>query len=78
MILDVSIVVGGGALMILGMLMLLRWLGEEGEGSGKFGFGSRSASQGDWVLMDLQFLALVIAPLLGGAILIVFGLARLR
>jgi len=78
MVFDVSLVVAGGALMVLGILMLLRWMGDEGDGTGKFGVGSRSASQNDWVLMDLQFLALVIAPLLGGAILIVFGLVRLR
>jgi hypothetical protein len=77
MILDASLVVAGAALMILGVWMLLRWMGDEGEGTGKFGFGSRGASQNDWVLMDLQFIALVIAPLLGGAILLVFGLARL-
>lgn len=78
MIFNVSLVVVGAALMILGAWMLLRWMGDEGgESSGRFGRGHRSASQNDWVLMDLQFIASVIAPLLGGAILIVCGLVRL-
>lgn len=77
MILDISLLVAGAALMGLGVMMLLAWMGDDGENSGRFGFRSRGAAQTDWVFMDLQFLALVIAPLLGGAILIVFGLVRL-
>lgn len=77
MIIGVILLVIGAALMLLGVYMLWEWLG----GSGKlFDAAGRnqSASQPEFILMGLCFLSLVVASLLGGAILIVFGLATIR
>ena len=76
MILGIILLVVGIALMLLGVMMLWEWLSGVSrffESSGR----DKSMAQSDWVLMDLHFLALVIAPLLGGAIMIVFGLIRI-
>ena len=77
MILGVILLTIGAALMLLGVYMLWEWLGGSSklfEAAGR----NRPASQPDFVLMSLCFISLVVASLLGGAILIVFGLARLR
>ncbi len=77
MALGIILLVIGAALMLVGVCMLWEWL----SGSGKFFAATqrdRSAPQSDFVLMTLCFLSLVIAAVLGGAILIVFGLARLQ
>ena len=77
MILGVILLTIGAALMLLGVFMLWEWLG----GASKFSENSqrdRPTRQPDLVLMGLWFLSLVVASLLGGAILIVFGLARVR
>jgi len=57
-----ALVAGGTGLMGLGIAMLLRWLG------GKFAT--------DRELWFLQFLSLIAAPILGGAILITFGIRQ--
>ena len=77
MILGVILLVIGAALMLLGVCMLWEWL----SGTSKFFETTqrdRPARQPELVIMGLWFLSLVVASLLGGAILIVFGLARIR
>jgi len=73
LILNIALTAVGAALMVVGVAMLSRW--ERGEGEGESS-PRPQAAQSDWILMDLRFLALVIAPLLGGAVLIVFAIVR--
>ncbi len=77
MTLGIILLAIGAVLMLGGVCLLWEWLG----GSSKmfqFSQRDRPAAQSDFVLMGLGFLSLVIAGILGGAILIVFGLARVR
>jgi hypothetical protein len=71
--LAIALLVAGGTLMLTGVLMLWEWLG----GESKLFDADSSWVQADWLLLDIRFIALVIAPMLFGAILIVFGMARL-
>lgn len=64
----------GAALMIMGTLMLWPWVEGQGRFAERGSYDGRGGGQSDWVFLTLYFLTLVIAPLLGGAILIVFGL----
>ncbi|MHC4985052.1 MAG: hypothetical protein ACYTFO_02745 [Planctomycetota bacterium] len=68
----------GGTLMILGTLMLLPWVEGQGRFAERGGYDARGTIQSDWLFISLYFLSLVIAPLLGGAILIVYGLDQFR
>lgn len=76
MILGVILLLIGAALMLTGVCMLWEWLSGTNKWSDTAGRGQRT-SQPDFVLMGLWFLSIVVASLLGGAILIVFGLSRL-
>ena len=68
------LIVAGAASMLAGSVMLVGWV------SGKSGwfnagvFDRAGNTKNDRQFMDLYFVAMVIAPLLGGAVLIVFGL----
>ena len=68
----------GGTLMILGTLMLMPWVEGQGRFAERGGSDGRGTIQSDWLFICVYFLSLVIAPLLSGAILIVFGLNQLR
>lgn len=77
MILATAILAFGATAMMWGVLQLWQWAGGDEQDSGRGGYDSHAPSQSDWLFMDLRFLALVVAPLLGGAILILLGLTRL-
>jgi hypothetical protein len=54
------------------VLMLWEWL----SGNSPLFDADSSWVQADWLLLDIRFIAMVIAPLLFGAILIIFGMVR--
>lgn len=72
------ILIAAGALaMLLGTLTLWQW----NTGAGRWfdpGVADRPGdTKNDRQFLDLYFISLIVAPLLGGAILIVFGLKEL-
>jgi hypothetical protein len=67
----------GAVLMIAGLFALGGWLGGRAGRLGRFVVDRAGDSKTDRQLLDLYFIALVIAPLLGGALLIAFGLLHL-
>ena len=66
----------GGALMVFAAMILGGWI------SGKINWfettssGKQGSSKTDRQLLDLYFLAIIITPLLCGAVLIIYGLRR--
>ena len=60
--------------MILGVLMLGAWLGGKSRWFGGGVLDRAGDSKNDRQFLDLYFVALVLAPLLFGGILIVFAL----
>ncbi len=71
--LAIALLISGGVLMLTGVLMLWEWL----SGNSPLFDANSSWGQADWLLLDIRFIAMVIAPMLFGAILIVFGMVRL-
>ena len=69
----ILIVVGAG-LMVLGIISLAGWISGKSRWLEGGVYDRRGASKVDRQFLDLYFVAVVIAPLLVGAILIVFGL----
>jgi len=72
------LVVSGAVLMGLGVVMLIGWVGGKSRWFDEAVYDRRGSSKVDRQFLDLYFLAIVIAPLLGGAIMIVFGLRYIR
>ncbi len=71
------LVFAGAVLMTVGLVFLGGWVSGRGERAGKPDAALPDGSKTDRQLMDLYFIALVVAPLLGGAVLIAFGLEKL-
>ena len=76
MLLGVILILVGVALMIFGIRMLWSWLGSTASRFDAAWFDRGGSSKTDRQFLDLYFIAAVLGPLLGGAILIVFGLAQ--
>jgi hypothetical protein len=75
--LGIILVLVGAALMLIGLVLLGGWVGGR---SGRVGGGvldRHGDSKTDRQFLALYFIVLVVAPLLGGAILIAFGLRHL-
>ena len=72
--LSMILIIGGICLMIFGVCMLVMWVSGKGRWFDTGVYDSRGSSKVDRMFLDLYFLAIVIAPLLSGAIMIVFGL----
>ena len=73
----VILIVVGAALMILGAAMLAAWAGGKSTWFDPEIYDRQGNTVNDRQFLNLYFLATVLAPLLGGGILIVFGLLRL-
>ena len=71
------LVIAGVILMAVGLAFLGNWVSGRGDRAGKVGKALSDGTKTDRQLMDLYFIALVLAPLLGGAMLIAFGLGKL-
>ncbi len=71
----IFILVGLG-LMIFGIRMLWSWMGATDSRFDASWFDRGGSSETDRQFLDLYFIAAVLGPLLGGAILIVFGLTQ--
>jgi hypothetical protein len=71
------LVSGGAALMGLAVAMLGPWLGGKSQWLDGGAPDGRGPGKTDRQFINLYFLAFVIAPLLAGAVLIVFGLREL-
>ena len=76
MLLGVMLILAGLGLMIFGVRMLCSWLGSAGSRFDAAWFDRSGSSKTDRQFLDLYFIAAVLGPLLGGAILIVFGLSQ--
>ncbi len=78
MLLGVIFIVIGVGLMIFGVRMLWSWLGTTASRFDASWFDRGGSSKTDRQFLDLYFIAAVLGPLLGGAMLIVFGLSQLQ
>jgi len=72
------LIAAGAALMLLGIAAIGAWIGGKGQWFDGGGYDRRGTSKTDRQLLDVCFIALVIAPLLIGAVLIVFGLRTMQ
>ncbi len=72
------LIVCGVASMLLGVLMLSGWVGGKSTWFDSAVFDRRGGSKTDRMFLYLYFLAMVIAPLALGGLLIVMGLQELR
>jgi hypothetical protein len=71
------LLVAGVILMAVGLVFLGSWVNGRGERAGRPGSALTDGSKTERQLMDLYFIAAVLAPLLAGAMLIAFGLQQL-
>ena len=72
-------VILGGVLMVAGVLLLYAWMNNKSRWFDSESFGQQNSVRMGclfWSFYLLYFVALVIAPLLGGAMMIVYGLAK--
>lgn len=76
MLLGVILILIGLALMIFGIRMLWSWLGSTAGRSDAAWFDGSGTTKGDPDFPYMFFIGAIVGPLLGGAILIVFGLAQ--
>ncbi|MHC4983060.1 MAG: hypothetical protein ACYTF6_07825 [Planctomycetota bacterium] len=67
----------GLMLMLTGSVMLAGWVSGKSHWFNAGVYDRQGVSKTDRLFIDLYFFALVLAPLLGGAITIVMGLAKL-
>ena len=74
MTVDILLLIVGAGLMLGGGVMLARCTGGQSQFLELARRDRTGAAQSDYIYMGLVFLSVVIAPLLGGAILIVAGL----
>ena len=73
----IALVIAGIILMTVGLVFLGGWVSGRGERAGRPGAALSDGSNTDRQIMDLYFIALVVAPLLAGAMLIAFGLQQI-
>ena len=66
----------GAALMVFGATMLAGWISGKGAWFDADVYTRPGRGQKDWLLLDLHFMAKVLAPLMVGAVLILVGLRR--
>jgi len=73
--LPMIVTVCGALLMLFGVCTLLSWAGGKSRWFDPSVF-DRGDSKSDRQLLDLYYVALVLAPLLSGAVMLVLGLKR--
>jgi cell division septation protein DedD len=71
------LLIAGVILMAVGLIFLGGWVSGRGERAGRPDAALSDGSKAERQLMDLYFIAAVVAPLLAGAMLIAFGLQQL-
>jgi hypothetical protein len=74
--LGVIFIAAGGTLMLLGGVLLAGWVSGKGRWFNSGVYDRHGDSKTDRQFLDLYFVAMVLAPLLAGAILIVAGLRK--
>ena len=74
--LAVILVIIGAALMLFGLFMLWGWLNGRSRWFDSGVFDREGASKIDRQFLDLYYIALVLAPLMCGAIIMAFGLRK--
>ena len=72
------LIASGAGLMLFGMIATAAWVGGKSNWFDSGVFDRRGTSKTDRQFLDLYFVAIVIAPLLSGGMLIVFGLRALQ
>jgi hypothetical protein len=70
------LIAAGAVLMLAGVFLLSAWLSGKPAWFDTGAFDRRGATKTDRQFINVYFVALVLAPLLVGAILIVYGLTR--
>ena len=68
----------GTVLMFLGILLLAGWVSGKSAWFDPGVYDRQGSSKNDRQFLDLYFIAIVLAPLLVGALLIVFGLREMQ
>ena len=76
--LSAALIAGGAALMLFGALMIAGWIGGKSTWFDAGIFDRQGATKTDRQFLSLYFFTFVIAPLMVGAMLIIFGLQRLE
>ena len=75
MVLGVILILAGSVLMLIGARRMVRWQGQSDDADIEADwFDGSTRGRGDPKYPGLYFLGTVLGPLLGGAILVVFGL----
>lgn len=72
----IAFIVAGGVLMLLGVVMAAAWMGGSSRWVDSDVYDRPGATKTDRQFLDLYFVALVLVPLLTGAILIALGLQQ--
>ena len=75
--LGIGLVIAGVILMSVGLVFLGGWVSGRGERAGRPGSALSDRTKTERQLMDLYFIAAVLAPLLAGATFIAVGLGML-
>lgn len=75
--LGAALIILGAVLMAAGVAMLVGWVGGRSARLGRGVLDRAGDSKTDRQLLGLYFVTLVLAPLLGGAVLIAVGLRQL-
>ena len=75
--LGIGLIIGGLAAMGLGVIMFVQWSSGQSRWFDSAVRDSDGASKTDRQFIDLYFIAFVVAPLLGGALAVLFGLREL-
>lgn len=78
MLLGVIFILVGLGLMIFGVRMLWSWLGTTASRSDAAWFDRSGTTKGDPDFPYMYFIGAIVGPLLGGAMLILFGLTQLE
>ena len=75
----IAVIIALGVLLMgFGVVMVGGWLGGQSDWFGAEVFDRLASSKSDRWLLYITFVALVLAPLFGGALMIIFGLHYLR
>jgi hypothetical protein len=75
--LGIALIAAGVVLMVVGSVLLLAWTGDPSRWFDSGIHDSRGTTKTDRQFLDLYFLAIVIAPLLVGGLLIALGLRQI-
>ncbi len=71
------LILGGALAMVFGTVMIIHWVSGKGCWLDRGVVDTRGATKSERQLLDIYFVALVLTPLLGGALAILLGLREL-